>query len=32
MLALTPKGFWVPYVEFSDFGQAAMNEIFFLIF
>jgi hypothetical protein len=26
---LTPKGPWVPYVEFSEFGQAAVNEFYF---
>jgi hypothetical protein len=29
---LTPKGLWVPYMEFWDFGQAAMNAINFWIF
>jgi hypothetical protein len=31
-IALTPKGPWVPYVEFSDSGQVAMNAIIFWIF
>jgi hypothetical protein len=26
---LTPKGPWVPYVEFSDSGQAAVNAFYF---
>jgi hypothetical protein len=26
---LTPKGPWVPYVEFSDSGKAAMNAFYF---
>jgi hypothetical protein len=29
MNSLTPKGPWVPYVEFSDFGQAAVNAFYF---
>jgi hypothetical protein len=31
-LRLTPKGLWVPYVEFSDSGQADVNAINFWIF
>jgi hypothetical protein len=26
---LTPKGPWVPYVGFSDSGQAAVNSFYF---
>jgi hypothetical protein len=26
---LTPKGPWIPYVEFSDSGQAAVNVFYF---
>jgi hypothetical protein len=31
-LNLTPKGLGLPYVGFSDFGQAAVNAINFWIF
>ena len=27
--SLTPKGLWVPYVEFSDSGQAVVNAFYF---
>jgi hypothetical protein len=30
--ALTPKGLRVPYMEFRDFGKAAVNAINFWIF
>jgi hypothetical protein len=29
LLKLTPKGLGVPYVGFSDSGQAAVNEFYF---
>ena len=29
---LIPKGPWVPYVEFNNYGQAAVNAINFWIF
>jgi hypothetical protein len=29
---LTPKGLWIPYMEFWEFGQAAVNAINFSIF
>jgi hypothetical protein len=31
-LMLTPKGLGLPYVGFSDFGQAVVNALYFLKF